>query len=158
MAALKTTHTTVRRSCLPALTSLMLSAGLLLSGCLNDGTVPDTHLITFEKPKPDGGPTQLQALSSLKTWLLYNVPDGAAAKDVSVGPVRYAAILFPFPEKDFFVCGRYTAKNDFGTYLPPQDVLMITRVYNPSEGWKASLVKPNTDAAYRQYCIGQPHQ
>ena len=157
MTPQKTTSAPSKRSYLPISAGLLLSAALALAGC-NDGTVPDKHLITFERPKPDGGPTQEQALAALKTWLVHSVPDGPTAKGVTVGPVRYAAILFPFPEKDFFVCGRYTAKNKFGTYLPPQDIIMTMRVYNPADGWKASLVKQNTEAAYRQYCMGQPHQ
>ena len=132
-------------------------AAIILSGCLNQGNVADKHPITFETPKPAGGPTQEQALHALKTWLTNHVPDGASAKDVSVGPVRYAALLFPFPEKDFFVCARFTAKNRFGTYLPPQDVIMSMRIYKAAEGYTSSLVRLPDHVAYRQYCIGQPH-
>jgi hypothetical protein len=96
-------------------------------------------------------------MAALRQWLVANVPEGDTAKNVSVGPVRYAAILFPFPEKDFFVCARFTAKNRFGTYEPPQNALMTMRVYDPAKGWEPSLVKGPQDAAYRQYCISQPH-
>lgn len=132
-------------------------AATALSGCLNDGSVPDKHAITFEKPVPAGGPSKAQSMAALQQWLVANVYDGSTAKDVSVGPVRYAAILFPFPEKDFFVCARFTAKNRFGTYEPPRNALMTMRVYDQAKGWEPSLVKDVGDAAYRQYCISQPH-
>ena len=132
-------------------------AATALSGCLNDGSVPDKHAITFEKPVPAGGPSKAQSMAALRQWLVANVPEGDAAKDVSVGPVRYAAVLWPFPEKDFFVCARFTAKNRFGTYEPPQNALMTMRVYDPAKGWEPALVKGVEHDAYRQYCISQPH-
>ncbi|WP_171182153.1 hypothetical protein [Ruegeria sp. HKCCD8929] len=136
---------------------VVLVAAASLAAC-NDGTVPDKHAITFESQVPAGGPSRVQAEAALKRWLLHNVPDGPSARDITVGPVRYASVLFPFPEKDYFVCARFTAKNRFGTYEPPQEVIMTTRVYEPAEGWAPSLVKGRRDASYRQYCIGQPHE
>lgn len=119
--------------------------------------MPDKHAITFEKPVPAGGPSKSQSMAALRQWLVANVPEGDIAKDVSVGPVRYAAVLWPFPEKDFFVCARFTAKNRFGTYEPPQNALMTMRVYDPAKGWEPALVKGVEHDAYRQYCISQPH-
>ena len=133
------------------------AAALLLSGCINQGDVADQHPFTFEQPKPAGGPTQGQAMRALQTWLVANVPDGSTAKDVSIGPIRYAALFFPFTEQDYFAFARFTAKNKFGTYTPPQDILFSMRVYNPADGWQVSLLKRPNDAAYRQYCIGQSH-
>lgn len=128
-----------------------------LAGCMNDGTVADQHAITFEEQVPAGGPTQAQALAALERWIVATYPDGAAARDVSVGPVRYAKVILIPPQSDFFVCVQFTAKNDYGTYMPPERALMTMRVYDPAEGWKASLVKWPEDGAYRQYCINQPH-
>lgn len=135
----------------------VLLAVSALAGCINDGTVADKHPITFEKPNPGGGPSKAQSEAALRSWLVANVPEGDTAKNISVGPVRYAAILWPFPEKDFFVCARYTAKNQYGTFEPPRNVLMTMRVYDASKGWQTALVKDETFDGYRQYCIGQPH-
>ena len=132
-------------------------AALFLSGCINQGDVPDKHAITFEQPKPAGGPDQAQARRALQNWLVANVPDGSTAKDITIGPIRYAALVLPFPERDFFACARFTAKNQFGTYTPPQSVLFSMRVYKAAEGWQVALMKSSDDADYRQYCIGQPH-
>ena len=139
------------------LTAASLTIAMAVSGCMNEGNVPDKHAITFEKPKPAGGPSQAQAKQALENWLVQSVPDGATAKDVSVGPIRYAALFSPFPEKDFFACARYTAKNQYGTYMPPQNIIFAMRVYEPAEGWKVSYLKFPDDSNYRQYCIGQPH-
>ena len=132
-------------------------AATLLAGCMNDGTVADQHAVTFESAAPSGGPTQAQARAALDRWLIANVPDGANARDVSVGPVRYAKVILIPPQDDFFVCATFTAKNQFGTYMPPEIILMTMRVYNPAEGWAASLIKTPVDGAYRQYCSGQSH-
>lgn len=128
-----------------------------LSACMNDGTVADQHPVTFEQEVPPGGPSEAQALEALRHWLVGSVPDGASARDVSVGPVRYATIITIPPQRDYFVCAEFTAKNEFGTYMPPERVLMTMRVYNPAEGWRTSLIKRPEDGAYRQYCIGQTH-
>ena len=132
-------------------------AAFALSGCLNDGSVPDKHAITFEKPVPEGGPSQVQALAALRGWLVANTPEGDTAKGLSVGPVRYAAVLWPFPEKDFFVCARFTAKNQYGIYQPPENAIMTVRVYDAAKGWQTALLKGPEHDAYRQYCISQPH-
>lgn len=139
---------------------VLTAAGLavaMLAGCMNDGTVADQHAVTFERAAPTDGPTTAQARAALDRWLIANVPDGAAARDVSVGPVRYAKIILFPPQDDFFVCATFTAKNAFGTYMPPEVILMTMRVYNPAEGWSASLIKTPVDGAYRQYCSGQSH-
>ncbi len=144
---------------LPRPAALCLAAcavALTLAGCMNEGNVADKHPITFEKPKPAGGPTQAQAEAALRNWLVASVPDGTSAKDVSVGPVRYAAILIPYPY-DYFACARFTAKNRYGTYMPPRNVLYTMRVYDQAEGWRLSLLKNPGDGAYDQYCISQPH-
>jgi hypothetical protein len=132
-------------------------AASLLSGCVNDGSVPDKHPITFEQAVPAGGPSQSVAKQVLSEWLVNNYPDGGSAKDVSVGPVRFARVLYPFPDQDYFTCAVFTAKNKYGTYMPPEYVIMTMRIYKAEDGWKPALVKPNAYSAYRQYCINQPH-
>ena len=112
-----------------------------LTGCLNDGSVPDKHAITFEKPVPAGGPSKARSIPALQQRLVANVPEGGTAKEVSVTPVRYAAVLWPFPEKDFFVCARRFAKNRFGTYEQPQNALMTIWANDQAKGWEPALVK-----------------
>lgn len=68
----------------------VLLAASALAGCMNDGTVADKHPITFEKPNPGGGPSKAQSEAALRSWLVANVPEGDTAKNISVGPVRYA--------------------------------------------------------------------
>ena len=141
-----------------SLATLCICAALALSGCINEGNVPDQHPITFEKPKPAGGPSPAQARQALQNWLVANVPDGSSVKDISIGPIRYAQLFVPFGfETDYFACARYTAKNQFGTYTPPRDVIFGMRVYEASKGWEVMYHKTAENENYRQYCIGQPH-
>ncbi|MFP3387125.1 hypothetical protein, partial [Tritonibacter sp. SIMBA_163] len=76
--------------------------------------------------------------------LIANVTEGKTAKGVSDGTVRYGASLWPVPEKDYFVCARYTAKSQYGTYETPRNVLLPMRVYDAAKGWQAALLKDET--------------
>jgi len=130
---------------------------LTLAGCLNDGTVADQHVITFEKPLPASHPSHGTLESATRTWVNNTFPDGGSVKNLSIGPVRYARILIPFPDTDFFTCAQFTAKNQYGTYMPPIQTLLTYRNYNDGRGFVVALAKEPGAGAYDQYCISQPH-
>lgn len=134
-----------------------LAAALTLGACVNDGTVADKHVITFERSLPDVHPSKAELEEGLRSWIIQNFADGAAAKDISLGPVRYAKLLIPFPDTDFFSCVQYTAKNQYGTFIPPVRQLTAFRNYDDGRGYVVSLVKLPGTGAYDQYCISQPH-
>ena len=134
--------------------SAVIALGVL-SAC-NSGDVADKHAITFEKPITGTPPTPSEAEEALRQFLIVNYPDGAAAKDVSLGPIRNASLLLPFPELYYFSCVQYTAKNQYGTYMPPTQILVAFT--NPrNEGWFIPFSREPGRGAYNQYCWNQPH-
>lgn len=134
-----------------------IAAAFTLSACVNDGTVADKHAITFEEQLPAAHPSQAQLDAGLRRWIIEHYADGASARDISLGPVRYARLLIPFPDRDFFSCVQFTAKNQYGTYMPPSRLLLAFRDYNDGQGYKVSLAKQPGTGAYDQYCTGQSH-
>ena len=140
---------------LPKRLTTAFSALLALAGCINDGTVADQHAITFEKPLPAVHPSRASIETAVRLWHAESFYDAPSIRDKGIGPVRYAALLIPFPKKDFFVCTRLTAKNRFGTYTPPQTWLLLLRDYG--QGLRVGLDKAPGTGEYDQYCARQDH-
>ena len=136
-------------------TTAILLACFGLSGCINDGTVADQHAITFERPLPAAHPSRASIERAVALWMNESFYEADTIKNKGIGPVRYAALLIPFPKKDFFVCTRFTAKNQYGTYTPPQTRLLLLRDYG--KGLRVGLAKAPGTGEYDQYCARQDH-
>lgn len=132
-----------------------IAIALGLGACVNDGTVADKHPITFEKPLPAMHPSSSEISSAVVNWQQANFYEASAILGSTFGPVRYAALIIPSPKKDFFVCARFTAKNQYGTYTPPQSWLLLLRDYG--QGLSVGLAKQPGSGQYDQYCVSQDH-
>lgn len=134
-----------------------VATALSLAACVNDGTVADKHAITFEEQLPAAHPTQAQLETGLRQWIIERYADGASVRDVTLGPVRYARLLIPFPDRDFFSCVQFTAKNQYGTYMPPTRLLVMFRDYDKNGNYRVGIAKQPGTGAYDQYCLSQSH-